>query len=104
SPLLPSLHPSPPVSSPLSLHDALPIYIHGIHVESLLDFGTQGLRPRLCPVDPDAQRTFAWIQALTDKLISDIEHVRWRHHDDVEIGRAHVLTPVTSLSRMPSSA
>src|SRR5687767_15737566 len=27
-----------------------------------------------------------------------------RHPDTFQIGRAHVLTPVTSLSRMPSSA
>src|SRR5205823_10028335 len=44
-------------------------------------------------------RTFAGtVNAISPKVDSDTRNVQ------VEIGRAHVLTPVTSLSRMPSSA
>src|SRR5205823_12531510 len=37
-------------------------------------------------------------------LFSLLGDVLLHHHPGLEIGRAHVLTPVTSLSRMPSSA
>ena len=43
--------------------------------------------------------------AVGDSVKSMVEAVTKKHRTiDIEIGRAHVRTPVTSLSRMPSSA
>ena len=46
---------------------------------------------------------FALLREYTDKPVIAVIYTHL-HMDHYEIGRAHVRTPVTSLSRMPSSA
>ena len=61
----------------------------------LLDIGGESTRPGAASVSPDTElaRVLPAVRALAAEL--DLP---------LKIGRAHVLTPVTSLSRMPSSA
>ena len=65
-----------------------PIEVERIDAHALLDLGAHHLGPRLCAEDPDPQRAFARVQALTAEFLGDAEHVGRRHHDDVgfEVG------------------
>src|SRR5258707_9965894 len=74
----------------LSLHDALPIYSR---------FKNQDQRDAWLRKEiADGHTSLGQVKAVriqTDEDIKDLEE---------EIGRAHVLTPVTPIPRMPSSA
>src|SRR5207245_10494420 len=84
----------PPALYPLPLHDALPIY------------GLLAFLP-LPPVSSQARRVHLHVR---EHVVSGWVHrahaleLRGRSPSSREIGRAHVLTPVTVASRMPSSA
>src|SRR5205823_10547283 len=99
----------PPVPSPLSLHDALPICFYSGSLALLSDAGhmlsdvvAQGLSLGalyLAARPADERRTYGWyrieILAALMNGVALFALSAW-----IEIGRAHVGTPVTSLSRM----
>src|SRR5205823_15004884 len=104
---LPAPRVAPPDLSTLSLHDALPIWLVEAQEFEHLKFDYARFTPELI-------REF---QSHADHVVSAADNQVVVHHAYLErrvvpldiylrekIGRAHVLTPVTSLSRMPSSA
>src|SRR5207248_11777802 len=100
--------PPPPPTSTLSLHDALPISD---------DADDSRARAERTQVRQNVRRASEMNGLAPDvnygdgRFRRDARHVAphelVEHHvaeDDDQIGRAHVLTPVTVRSRMPSSA
>src|SRR5699024_12491585 len=87
----------------LSLHDALPIFPHPSHHEqALADFIIQWAKQKQLWVEQDAAGNILIRKAATAGM-EDHQPVALQAHLD-KIGRAHVRTPVTFRSRMPSSA
>src|SRR5207248_11100377 len=84
----------------LSLHDALPIYLS---VTS--DLASKQFKITVLPLDRSFEKKLqaADPDHLTDVIPTFPMSAAPQTLDD-EIGRAHVLTPVTVRSRMPSSA
>src|SRR5205823_14007861 len=89
--------PPPPHTYTLSLHDALPIYHARSDLVNL--YGVAIHQPRGLARDPEQLPLHGRLRGLS--LASGFQPGGAGLD---EIGRAHVRTPVTSLSRMPSSA
>ena len=81
----------------LSLHDALPIWAKILSTIAS-DIWSQTLSG--CPAETDSEVKIIFYSPIWKSLIS-INHY-WKF--SLKIGRAHVWTPVTRSSRMPSSA
>src|SRR5207253_11464839 len=100
-PPLPSPPPPTPQPSTLSLHDALPIF-NGPDDTGRTPFLALAALDLPAPVSPEAFGRRAAPNLPSGFTLTQEGQAKIAGRE--EIGRAHVLTPVTWPSRMPSSA
>ena len=74
-----------------SHHLGQAVYVGGIDATTRLNRLTHGIGPRLRPKNTEPQFERRGIDALPLDFVGNIQHIRWRNHDDVRLEIAQKL-------------